>query len=243
MRAARVKDGRILERGGHQVREAETALHEAGGNNERGTELGLVFVGGADFVFVRFGDDGHCLARQKGLGADNISAVDLIVQPDGRIGAAMDEVADRIGLDGGLREFPDRPQSGEFGREVDRRRRVLEVGIEEAEPALIGPRGRLEAVLGQAGGGDTGNGGPSRMHALGPRTFLQEDLDPGSGAGGDALGGDDGLGREIEQACGNDAGAEMGDDAGGMKAGVVEATLGGCADTDRGFHSRGVRHQ
>ena len=130
-----VEDGRVLERVGHQVPEPETALHEAGGNDERGTELGLVFVGGADFVFVRFGDDGHCLARQKGLGADNISAVDLIVQPDGRIGAAMDEVADRIGLDGALREFPDTPQSGEFGREVDRRRRVLEVGIEEAELA------------------------------------------------------------------------------------------------------------
>jgi hypothetical protein len=41
---------------------------------------------------------------------DNISAVNLIVQPDGRIGAAMDEVADRIGLDGGLGEFPDRPE-------------------------------------------------------------------------------------------------------------------------------------
>jgi len=200
-------------------------------------------LAGRILLSLRLGDDGHCVARQKRLCADDIGAVDLIVQPDGRIGAAMDEVADRIGLDGGLREFPDRPQSGEFGREVDRRRRVLEVGIEEAELALIGPRGRLEAVLGQAGGGDTGNGGPSRMHALGPRTFLQEDLDPGSGAGGDALGGDDGLGREIEQACGNDAGAEMGDDAGGMKAGVVEATLGGCADTDRGFHSRGVRHQ
>jgi len=63
------------------------------------------------------------------------------------------------------------------------------------------------------------------VHALGPGAFLQEDLDPGSGAGGDALGGDNGLGREIEQARGDDAGAEMGNDAGGMKAGVVEATL------------------
>ena len=76
---------------------------------------------------LRLGDDGHCVARQKRLCADDIGAVDLIVQPDGRIGAAMDEVADRIGLDGGLREFPDRPQSGELGWEVDRRRRVLEV--------------------------------------------------------------------------------------------------------------------
>ena len=81
------------------------------------------------------------------------------------------------------------------------------------------------------------------MHALGPGAFLQEDLDPGSGAGGDALSRDDGLRREIEQVCGNDAGAEMGDDAGGMKTGVVEAALGGCADTDCGFHSRGVGHQ
>ena len=47
----------------------------------------------------------------------------------------------------------------------------------------------------------------------------------------------------IEQACGNDAGAEMSDDAGGMKAGVVEAALSGRADTDRGLHSRGVGHQ
>ena len=66
---------------------------------------------------------------------------------------------------------------------------------------------------------------------------------PGSGAGGDALGGDDGLGRGIEQARGYDAGAEMGNDTGGMKAGVVEAAFGRCAETDRGFHPRGVGHQ
>jgi hypothetical protein len=39
------------------------------------------------------------------------------------------------------------------------------------------------------------------------------------------LGRDNGLGREFEQARGDDAGAEMGNDAGGMKAGVVEATF------------------
>ena len=166
-----------------------------------------------------------------------------VVQLDSRIGAAVDEVADRVGFDGGLGELPDGPQGGEFGRQVDRRRRVLEVGVEEAELALIGAGGSLETVLGQAGGGDAGNGGPAGVHALGPGAFLQEDLDPGSGAGGDALGGDDGLGREIEQARGDDAGAEMGNDAGGMKAGVVEAAFGRCADTDRGFHPRGVGHQ
>ena len=83
---------------------------------------------------------------------------------------------------------------------------------------------------------------PSRG-ACASGAFLQEDLDPGSGAGCDALGGNDGLGREIEQARGDDAGAEMGNDAGGMKAGVVEATFSCCADTDRGFHPRGVGHQ
>ncbi len=73
-------------------------------------------------------------------------------------------------------------------------------------------------MLGQAGGGDAGNGGPAGVHALGPGAFFQEDLDSGSGAGGDALGGDDGLGREIKQARGDDASAEMGNEPGGMKA-------------------------
>ena len=98
-------------------------------------------------------------------------------------------------------------------------------------------------MLGQAGGGDAGNGGPAGVHALGPGAFFQEDLDSGSGAGGDALGGDDGLGWEIEQARGDDAGAKMGNHAGGMKAGVVEAALGRCADTDRSFHPGGVGDQ
>jgi hypothetical protein len=46
-------------------------------------------------------------------------------------------------------------------------------------------------------------------------------------------------GRLIKQARGDDASAEMGNDPGGMKAGVVEAAFGRCADTDCGFHPRG----
>jgi hypothetical protein len=69
-------------------------------------ELGLVFVGGADFGVVSFGDYGHCVVRQKGLGADDVGGVDLLVQVDSGIGAAVDKVADRVGFEGGLGELP-----------------------------------------------------------------------------------------------------------------------------------------
>ena len=123
------------------------ALEQAGGDDELGAELRFVFVGRADLGCVRFGDDRHGVARQQGLDAGDIGGIDLGMQFDRGVGAAVDEVADRIGLDGGLRQFPERAEGGEFGGEVDRRRRMLQVGIEEAETALIGAGRGLEAVL------------------------------------------------------------------------------------------------
>jgi len=63
------------------------------------------------------------------------------------------------------------------------------------------------------------------MHAFGPGPLLQEDLDTRRGARGYPLRCDDTFGRQCKQTGGNDGGTEMRDQPGGMKAGVVEATL------------------
>src|SRR5918995_4351701 len=105
--------------------------------------------------------------------------------------------------------------------------------LQQAELAFIGPRRPDEAVLRETRRGDAGDGAPARVEALGPGAFLEEDLQAGGGARRDALGGDDLLRRQAEQLAGDDGAAEVGDDAGGVEAGVVETALRRRADADR----------
>jgi len=74
-RAARVEDGRVLQRRGHQVREAEGAP-SAGRWPTTNWALNLASYSlvGRILASCGFGDDGHCVVWQKGLGADDVGA-------------------------------------------------------------------------------------------------------------------------------------------------------------------------
>jgi hypothetical protein len=69
------------------------------------------------------------------------------MQFDRRIGATMNEVTNGVGLDRGLSELPDLPQSVELGRKIDRRGWMLNVSVEEAEASLVRTGRRLETTL------------------------------------------------------------------------------------------------
>src|ERR1700730_15523461 len=121
------------------------------------------------------------------------------MQFDRRIGATMNEVTNGVGLDRGLSELPDLPQSVELGRKIDRRGWMLNVSVEEAEASLVRTGRSLETTLREQSRGDACDCGPAGMHTVGPCAFLKKNRDAGRGACSDSLGSDDVLRRQSKQ--------------------------------------------
>ena len=172
--------------------------------------------------------------------AGDLVRVDEPVELDGSVGAAVDEVADRIGLDGRVGQVPGRAEALSDDVEVDLAGVALQMRVEEAEAALVGTRGPDEAVPHEVGRRDAGDGGPAGMEALRPRPLLEEHLHAGGGARRHALRRHDAVRVEAEELRGNHSRAEMRDEAGGVEANVMKAALDGGANADRRLHARGI---
>ncbi len=162
------------------------------------------------------------------------------MQRDGRIRAAMNEVADRVRLDRRLRQTPPGPESGQEGRLVHLGRVLLEMRLEQAEPTFIRPGGPHEAGGREMGRGYSGHGGPRRVQSFRPCSLFEEDLDARGRARGNSLGRDQLVDVQSKQFSGDEAGAEMRHDAGRVETGVMKAPGHRGADPDCRLHSGNI---
>jgi hypothetical protein len=96
-----------------QLGESEPAPAQRGGHHERQAELGVVLVARSPFRLGRLADDlaGHrvdrAADRRDVLGAQPV----LGAQVQHRVGERVDEVADRVRLDGGAHQLPGLPEA------------------------------------------------------------------------------------------------------------------------------------
>jgi hypothetical protein len=166
--------GRLVhQRGRLQLGQAEAAQAKAGGDDELRTELRGVVISRPQLVGGGLGHDLHRRGRQQDADAlDRVRIGNLRVQRDGRVRGAMDEVADGIGLDCRLGQFPARAEAVMQGTDIGVLRMRLQVGVKQAELALIGTLGPDEAVLRQPRRGDAGHRPPAGMEALRPGAVL-----------------------------------------------------------------------
>ena len=235
---------RIAQAGILQFGEPETAAHQAGRDEIRQAELGVVVALRPAFRGGRLAHHRHLVlvdARRHGNDLARLEAV-LGAQREHRIAAGVIEVAHRVRFDRDIAHLPALAES------VQHRSRVLwrvaaEIGIEQPEAPLVGTTRTLETMRRERGGGDAAGRSPTRMEALGPRAFFEELHAARGHAEYEPLRvREHGSVRSLQVACG-DGGAERADHTSGMKADLLPPAARVLTQPPIDFHRQQIRRE
>ena len=119
----------------------ETLAHEGCRHQVGNRELRIVGVGWATLVGFRLAHGLDDLRRHQRLDALDVANRELVLLGEGqrRVGAGMREMAGGQRLDGDGHRLPDLAQASRRPAPALGLDAGLQVGVEEAEPPLIGP--------------------------------------------------------------------------------------------------------
>ena len=222
-----------------ELGEAEGAARKTCRHRVLDAELRVVVARGPNLVRGRLTDDRDGLFRDEGGHPFHIAGVEVVIacDRDGRVRAAVQEMAGGKGLDRDPVELPGLAETGRRERVVAAVTRPrAEVAAEEPETPFVGQAGRDETLAREIGRREARHRRPAGVEPLGPCTVRQELHAPGRGAERNPLRHDELPRIEPEQAARPERAGERPDDPGRMEALPVEAAARHRADAGPRLH-------
>ena len=184
-----IEDGSVGKRALLQFGQTKAAQHQTRCRDELHAELRIVVVGRFDLVGVGLRDDVDGRFRYQRLHRHDVFGLEVMffAQHQRGIGAGVDQVADRIRLDGDFAGFPAFAQPGGDGAVIHLVLQGLQVALIQTKAAFVGFARPHITIAREVRGSDARHAGPARMQALVPCAFFEKLLTRGGGAADHAL--------------------------------------------------------